>query len=86
MLVSVVRVRAQVHETPSRTQQTEALVTDKSDKDKCERFAELLGLDSKNFLGTGLTLNEFMQLHRAEQLAASCGGRGGIPIVIEREI
>lgn len=50
-------------------------MTDKPGKpskpDKRERFAELLGLDSKNFLGTGLTFNEFMQLHRAEQLAAS---------------
>lgn len=40
-------------------------------KDSRERFAELLGTDSKNFLGTGLTMTEFMQLHRAEQLAAS---------------
>ena len=44
-------------------------MTDKPDKR--ERFVELLGFDSKNFLGTGLTFNEFMQLHRAEQLAAS---------------
>ena len=44
-------------------------MTDK--RDKRERFAELLGLDSKNFLGTGLTFDEFMQLHRAEQIAAS---------------
>jgi hypothetical protein len=46
-------------------------VTDNANKDKRERFAELLGLDSKNFLGTGLTFDEFMKLHRAELLAAS---------------
>ncbi|HSX22397.1 MAG TPA: hypothetical protein VLE97_06430 [Gaiellaceae bacterium] len=47
-------------------------MSDKPDKpDKRERFAELLGTTSKNFLGTGLTMDEFMQLHRAEQLAAS---------------
>jgi hypothetical protein len=47
-------------------------VTDKPNKpDPRERFAELLGTNSKNFLGTGLTMNEFMQLHRAEQLTAS---------------
>jgi hypothetical protein len=47
-------------------------MTDKPNKpDKCARFVELLGLDSTNFLGTNLTFAEFMQLHRAEQLAAS---------------
>jgi hypothetical protein len=39
--------------------------------DKRKRLAELLGTDSTNFLGTGLTLREFMQLHDAEKLAAS---------------
>lgn len=43
-----------------------------SDKpDKRERLAELLSTSSKNFLGTGLTFEEFMQRHRAEQIAAS---------------
>lgn len=47
-------------------------MTDKPNKpDKRERFAELLGTDSKNFLGTGLTFTEFMQLHKAEQIAES---------------
>ena len=47
-------------------------MTDKPNKpDKRERFAELLGTDSKNFLGTGLTMTEFMQLHKAEQIAES---------------
>jgi hypothetical protein len=36
-----------------------------------ERYAELLGTDSTNFLGTGLTLRDFMSLHSAEKLAAS---------------
>jgi hypothetical protein len=40
-------------------------------KDSRERFAELLGPDSKNFLGTGLTMQEFMQLDRAEKLSAA---------------
>lgn len=39
--------------------------------DKRARFLELLGLDSTNFLGSNLTFVEFMQLYRAEQLAAS---------------
>ena len=46
-------------------------MTDNSNKDKRERFVELLSLDSKNFLGTGLTFDEFMKLHHAELLAAS---------------
>jgi hypothetical protein len=47
-------------------------VTDKPNKpDKRERLSELLSFDSKNFLGTGLTFTEFMQLHKAEQLAES---------------
>lgn len=47
-------------------------MTDKPNKpDKRERLAELLGTNSKNFLGTGLTLHEFMQLHTAEEIAAS---------------
>ena len=46
----------------------------KSNKpDKHERLAELLGVGSKNFLGTGLTLEEFVQLFSAEKLAASWG-------------
>lgn len=45
---------------------------DKSEKpDKRARLAELIGTDSTNVLGTGLTMQEFMQLHRAEKLAAS---------------
>lgn len=39
--------------------------------DPKRRFEELLGTDSTNFLGTGLPLREFMQLHSAEKLAAS---------------
>jgi hypothetical protein len=35
------------------------------------RLNELLGADSTNYLGTGLTLRELMQLHDAEKLAAS---------------
>ena len=47
-------------------------MTDKPNKpDKRERLAELLSPDSKNFLGTGLTMHELLQLHRAEKLAAS---------------
>ena len=46
----------------------------KSNKpDKRERLAELLGTGSKNFLGTGLSLEEFVQLFSAEKLAASWG-------------
>lgn len=39
--------------------------------DPRERLAELMGSDSTNFLGTGLTLREFMQLHDAEKLSRS---------------
>lgn len=47
-------------------------MTEKPPKpDKRARFLELLGLDSTNFLGSNLTFVEFMQLYRAEQLAAS---------------
>lgn len=42
-----------------------------SKKDPRERLAELLGSDSTNFLGTGLTMREFMQLGNAEKLTAS---------------
>ena len=35
------------------------------------RLSELLGSDSTNFLGTGLTLREFMELHNAEKLSRS---------------
>lgn len=42
-----------------------------SKPDKRKRLAELLGTDSTNFLGTGLTLREFMRLHDAEKIAAS---------------
>lgn len=42
-----------------------------SKPDKRERLAELLGTGSKNFLGTGLTMEEFIQLFNAEKLAAS---------------
>jgi hypothetical protein len=42
-----------------------------SKKDPRERLAELLGPDSTNFLGTGLTMREFMQLGQAEKLSAS---------------
>ena len=40
-------------------------------KDKRERLAELLGPNSKNFLGTGMSLEEFSALMTAEKLAAS---------------
>lgn len=47
-------------------------MTDKPDKpDKRERLADLMGPDSTNFLGTGLTLRAFMQLGHAEKLATS---------------
>lgn len=36
-----------------------------------ERLAELISPDSTNFLGTGLTMREFMQLDQAEKIAAS---------------
>lgn len=39
--------------------------------DRRERLAELLGSDSTNFLGTGLTMRDFMQLHDAEKIARS---------------
>jgi len=39
--------------------------------DKREKFIELLSPDSKNFLGTGLTLEEFMRLHMAEKVQVS---------------
>lgn len=38
---------------------------------KRDRFSELLGTDSTNFLGTGLTMRDFMSLHSAEKLASS---------------
>lgn len=44
-------------------------MTDKTDKR--ERLAELVDVDSTNFLGTGLTLREFTRLHNAERLATS---------------
>lgn len=44
-------------------------MTDK--KASRDRLAELLGTDSTNYLGTGLTMREFMQLGHAEKLAAS---------------
>lgn len=40
-------------------------------EDRRARLAELLGADSTNYLGTGLTLRELMELHTAEKLAAS---------------
>jgi len=50
-------------------------VTDKPDKpgkkDNRGRLAELLGSDSTNFLGTGLTMREFLQLGRGEKMAAA---------------
>ena len=47
-------------------------MTDKpAKKDARARLAELLGTDSTNFLGTGLTMREFLQLGQAEKLAAS---------------
>lgn len=47
-------------------------MTDKPAKpDKRSRLAELLGTDSTNFLGTGLTMREFLQLGQAEKLASS---------------
>jgi hypothetical protein len=39
--------------------------------DPKERLAELLGPDSTNFLGTGLSLREFLELHNAEKIAQS---------------
>jgi hypothetical protein len=38
---------------------------------KRDRLLELLDPGTTNFLGTGLALREFMQLHNAEKLAAS---------------
>lgn len=47
-------------------------MTDKpAKKDNRVRLAELLGTDSTNFLGTGLTMREFLQLGHAEKLTAS---------------
>jgi hypothetical protein len=47
-------------------------MTDKPDKkDSRARLAELLGTDSTNFLGTGLTMREFLQLGQAEKMAAA---------------
>ena len=47
-------------------------MTHKPDKkDNRARLAELLGSDSTNFLGTGLTMREFLQLTDAEKLSAS---------------
>lgn len=40
-------------------------------KDARARLAELLGADSTNFLGTGLSMREFLQLGQAEKLSAS---------------
>lgn len=59
---------------PRRHEQEEAepRVTDKPDKkDNRARLAELLGSDSTNFLGTGLTMREFLQLTDAEKLTTS---------------
>lgn len=44
-------------------------MTDK--KDARTRLAELIDPGSTNYLGTGLTMQEFMQLHTAEKVAAS---------------
>lgn len=40
-------------------------------RDKRERFVELFSPDSKNFMGTGLTMQEFMRLNTAEKVAES---------------
>jgi hypothetical protein len=40
-------------------------------KDNRARLEELLGPDSTNFLGTGLTMREFLQLTQAEKMAAA---------------
>jgi len=40
-------------------------------KDKREKFIELLSPDSKNFMGTGLTMLEFLQLGKAEKVQES---------------
>ena len=83
MHVPVVRVRAQAREATAQAREAtaragqaakaaEAIVTDKPAKpDPRARLAELLGTDSTNFLGTGLSLREFSELHSAEKLAAS---------------
>lgn len=39
--------------------------------DKREKYLDFFGTKSKNFLGTGLTLEEFMQLHTAEKVQES---------------
>ena len=44
-------------------------MTDK--KDNRARLDELLGTDSTNFLGTGLTMRELLKLTQAEKLAAA---------------
>jgi hypothetical protein len=47
-------------------------MTDKpAKKDARSRLAELLGTDSTNFLGTGMTMREFLLLGHAEKLTAS---------------
>ena len=47
-------------------------MTDKpAKKDNRARLDELLGPDSTNFLGTGLTMREFLQLTQAEKLSAA---------------
>lgn len=45
-------------------------MTDKPARNR-NRLAELLGTDSTNFLGSGLTMSDFMKLGHAEKLAAS---------------
>ena len=44
-------------------------MTDK--KDARTRLAELIGADSTNFLGTGLTMREFLRLGHAEKMTAA---------------
>ncbi len=54
------------------THEAEARVTDKpAKKDSRARLAELIGPDSTNFLGTGLTMREFRQLGHAEKLTTA---------------
>ena len=43
------------------------MTDDPDEPDPRARLVELLGADSTNYLGTGLTLREFMQLHDAEK-------------------
>jgi hypothetical protein len=40
-------------------------------KNSRSRLEELIGSDSTNFLGTGLTMREFIQLNLAEKMASS---------------